>query len=144
MNRIIKFRAWDKKNKRMIYLPVTGRDYMAASRAGNEWFFDFGRIEEESIDQEGLELMQFTGLKDKNGKEIYEGDILEHKYWYKPEMSFQYYPEKQIEVIEVKIPDFFKTIGEIEDAQPQDEEGESPANFMKIKGNIYENPDLLK
>lgn len=59
-NREIKFRAWD--GDKMIYdIPLYG------SHLGiNDFIFG-----------SALTIMQFTGLKDKNGKEIFEGDILE-------------------------------------------------------------------
>jgi uncharacterized phage protein (TIGR01671 family) len=62
-NRIIKFRAWDKKSNRI----KTGvESYLGAYLPPN------GNIHGHHI------LMQFTGLKDKNGKEIYEGDIVNY------------------------------------------------------------------
>ena len=55
--RTIKFRAWDTDEKFMY----------------NNWTV-IDRVPMDYV------LMQFTGLKDKNGKEIYEGDVLDYKY----------------------------------------------------------------
>lgn len=71
--REIKFRIWDVENKEM--LKVQELDF--------EPTFYGGRIAirpyqyNDYFDTEDMILMQYTGLKDKNGKEIYEGDIVE-------------------------------------------------------------------
>lgn len=64
MSRTIKFRAWNKQHK-MLSEPFTLRDVL------------FGRTQ--GADFRGSEFIQFTGLTDKNGKEIYEGDFVRGK-----------------------------------------------------------------
>ena len=72
--REIKFRAWDKNDKVMVY--VLEMKFLFESEKGI-WSKGYtnDRIDHE-IFPENLELMQYTGLKDKNKKEIYEGDVV--------------------------------------------------------------------
>ena len=70
-------------------------------------------------------LMQYTGLHDKNGKEIYEGDIL----------GFDYY--KHPMVVEYKEWGFGCKEDDGTWAMPNEE-------YREVLGNIYENPELLK
>ncbi len=67
--REIKFRVWDKEKKKMIYYD---KDCSSPDMTLNGVLISHDKQSNVSY---RYELMQFTGLKDKNGKEIWEGDI---------------------------------------------------------------------
>lgn len=83
-------------------------------------------------------LMQFTGLKDKNGKEIYEGDVVH--YCYQPGKG--YYNEDSTGDIKWKSTGFMyhsRWLVSIPGLSASDE----PNQLLEVISNIYENPDLL-
>lgn len=125
--RPIKFRAYDYVEKHFVYFELfkgvnnhTPPIYKHAKLS--EW-------------------EQYTGLKDENGKEIYEGDIIYHKYYIKPELSVEQF-EKE-ETFEVSIPDFFIRLGS-DNITNSPESIEEFVSHFKVIGNRFENPELLK
>jgi len=121
--RDIRFRAWDKATKSMV-----------DSTTHSSWKFyllDGGS----SIDQvwatKDLELMQFTGLKDMNGVEIYSGDIIR---LYPDEIGFSYL--KEVVAAEDRPTLGFEGSGAIL--------CEGNSSIMLVVGNIHQDKELLE
>ncbi len=123
--RDIKFRAWDNINKIMVYPRIIKESFSAISSGDL-----LNRYET---------LMQYTGLKDQNEIEIYEGDIVTFGREYKYNVVFEngcfylyhYKGLKEIDDTPYRWGAMFR-INEIKlDIE------------LKVIGNIYENPELL-
>nr|DAE80585.1 MAG TPA: YopX protein [Caudoviricetes sp.] len=140
----LKFRAWDKETKTM-----NGMAEIYRNR--NQ------EIELHPRD-ENIILMQSTGLKDKNGKEIFEGDILKfNDEW--PDYCYEGYVDGSIEgvnYVEIKREKTCFTFGKTkipesslidltENEHYPFEELLTEASYeFEIIGNIYENPEISK
>ena len=126
--REIKFRVWEKNLKEII--PVYDIDFKNRMiNTGILW---------KTFDE--VELMQFTGLKDKNGKEIYEGDILrdhgEEGAFYEYPFYIEYSKERGSFDFVDKF-DYYFGIARYTAFQISCER-------VEVIGNIYENPELLE
>jgi uncharacterized phage protein (TIGR01671 family) len=127
MGRVIRFRAWDKERKVMeTCIDINPFHVTDCDRRRWNWA--------------QVEVMQYTGLKDKNGREVFEGDIL-----------------SVIEVSETRINEYQSQVEYIESGFLVTEsngtqvplacfynpENSYPLSEIEVVGNIYENPDLV-
>ena len=136
MSREIKFRAWDNTKKEWT-LNIMG---CVSSRTGDIWM-------EPALKSHKVVIEQHTGLKDKNGKEIYEGDIVA--------LLFGYVPMKSVTTENIRIENAQKAVIHFDTARaafrytiklltPKDCQFKPGTETnMVVIGNIHENPELL-
>jgi len=135
MQREIKFRAWDKEYKTWaldyeVYISLDGCLWEDSAKKFNT------PNQEISWSNTGrYVLVQYTGLKDKNGKEIFEGDIVE----YAPNDIFYKW-----QVLWGKRLARYYLLSLEKDIRPDSYLNEDIALNCEIIGNIYKNPELLR
>lgn len=140
--RKIKFRAWDYNAKSMVYLNKlkvqNGEiEYLLTMDKNGEMFVMWQQVTDlpdGKLESSGglNNLMQYTGLKDKNGIEIYEGDIVNciececcgYIGWNDSEAGF-----------------YFNIL--LEDGRYEEEQLYDYVDELEVIGNIYENHELL-
>lgn len=125
--RKIKFRAWLKEDKKMVNVETMdftdkSIQYLKRSEIINVYI-----LRRESFDD--VELMQYTGLKDKKGKEIYEGDIV----------ILNDAEEESRCVVKYKYGSYILVDGDLRENLSNVED-----RFLEVIGNIYENKNLLE
>jgi len=110
-----KFRAWCKKGKEMI------TDFWIEAKDGE----CFGKYSMQAYPE--WELMQFTGFKDKNGKEVYEGDII---------------TTNAIRIVNTYPLNVIFMDGGFYPFCKSNSYGVSLGDGIEVIGNMYENPEL--
>lgn len=115
--RQIKFRCWRDTDKSMSFHPEMNMDWHIANNNGENVDVDSGHF-----------LMQFTGLKDRNGKDIYESDIVRSKTS----------GEQDDEIWTVEI----NPLSAI--ASPNGKAFDNSWIEHEVIGNVYESPELLE
>ena len=134
---IPKFRAWVKTGKRMVETDdLLGINYEDKEIITQKIYFESGLPVERDIDNydfDEIVLMQSTGLKDKNGKEIFEKDILDYNgrkaivKWHGSYACFIY-----------------EFVDELKNRTAEWQPLYLSYYKFEIIGNIYENPELLE
>ena len=134
MKREIKFRAWVYNDAKWsgtkeigMFTGFTFSDIESGREESNVYCDDSRIIEEPQWDK--IVIMQYTGLKDGEGKDIYEGDIV----------KFLHKEERILNIGEISFEDGSFIVKEKTGAFYMN----APFNILEVIGNIYENPELL-
>ena len=135
--REIKFRAKVENEDGIIELKIVSRLTMFS---GGGLYYAYCENDDYEYRLDPSDLMQFTGLKDRNGKEIYEGDIIKYHYFY-----FSNGSEIENEcVCSVKWDDTFANFDAMDKDGFAHFLGQASDDGIEVIGNIYEHPELLK
>lgn len=127
MNREIRFRAWD--GKRMVYTDwKSWRNWYSDMRGGKVAYGRGGIIETTLSDP-----MQYTGLKDKNRKEIYESDIVK--------TVNNYHNGDRVGVVTWEVNGYF--IVQEKDLYCPGIDSSDHSPNIEVIGNLYETPELI-
>ena len=136
--RAIKFRAWKKADSRFIH-----SDW----KHGRTSFFD--TVDQDFAHEYGP-LEQFTGLLDKNGEEIYEGDFVRYQDYNTRDKDWKVANVYWMDWADwAKVP-FLHPFGsptsgkDMEDGRSSGTHFITPPNASEVIGNIHENPELLE
>lgn len=132
---MIPIRAWNKATKVMHEADdIVSLNFEEKQFCVKTLFF--GQLSYYDFDD--IVLMQSTGLKDKNGKDIFEGDIITNGIdimSMKRHGTLGFYAEKKGEI------EFISGSADLEDFE---DDAKAIADSLEVIGNIYENPELLK
>lgn len=130
MNREIKFRAYLKESKVIVNIESY---FKIKAFLDNTYYLDSNTINDSNCIIEDFELLQYTGLKDVNGKEIYEGDVLA---WRGNDTT----DNSRLSKVIYKGSSFYVVgINWMANWWLEEQNGS-----YEVIGNIFENPELLK
>lgn len=139
MSRVIRFRAWMKEERQMVM--VAQIDFTFDLVTGYRVWKSTGPDEETRMYEESskCELMQFTGLHDKNGKEIWEGDVVRYP---SGEVASVYWSEVREGVMPCyALEPVYRESFDDSFAPALDHD---TYHRLEVIGNIYENPEFIQ
>lgn len=132
--RDVKFRAWGIKSKVMVDVAELLWTVGGLRAHGAGCYIEGGYRDGDEVEDNNIILMQYTGLKDKNGKEIYEGDIVYYETAAEDDAAQGYGPQALVEWLDKKASFVAMDSGDNLLGIHQ---------HLEVIGNTYENPELL-